>query len=133
MWRRIREALDTDPSVELVEAASAVPVPAPVSREALTAATVGPAPLTDAAVIAQLRQQLEARSELVLKLQDELRTRPTVVDGCPGCAGLRKVVADLEKGRAEDRKTIARLQLTSPAGRAQTLGAPLAAMVDGGA
>lgn len=114
MWRLKREDIP------------GVPDAVRISAELLAAAPVGPAPLTDAAVIEQLQKQLAAKNRTIGHLQDEIRalTDRTPDGDCPGCAGLRKVVADLENGRAEDRRLIARLRLADPAERARTWTAP---------
>lgn len=101
------------------------PLPA-VSAEALAAATVGPAPLTDAAVIAQLRQQLEARGGTILRLQAEIRTlsapppAPKPFHGCPGCAGHRQVIADLREEMRGLRRRFMELHLAAPGERERT-------------
>jgi len=133
MWRRIRTALDTDPSVELVEPSA--PTPVAVSPEALAAATLGPAPLTDAELVKRLQQELTAARGTIGRLNEKLAAppEPRPFHGCPGCAGLRRTVAELQAAGREDRATIARLTLASPAGRTQTLRAPMRPMPDGGA
>jgi len=87
-----------------------------VSAEALTAATVGPMPLTDAAVIAQLRQQLAAR--------------PDPVSNCSGCVGYRQVIADLREEMRGLRRRFMELHLAAPGERERTWAAPYAARED---
>lgn len=122
MWRRIRTALDTDPSVELVDAAA--PTPVAVSPEALAAATLGPAPLTDAELVKRLQQELTAARGTIGRLNEKLAApppEPRPFHGCPGCAELRRTVAELQAAGREDRATIARLTLADPAARARVL------------
>jgi len=136
MWRLKRTDIPGVPDAVRVSIEPADDTPVAVSAEALTAATVGPTPLTDAAVIAQLRQQLEARGRTVLRLQAEIRAlsappaQPRPFHGCPGCAGLRKTIADLEAAAKADRRRITELQFADPAEKARVLGAPLAPMAE---
>lgn len=76
MWRFKREDIPGVPdavrvSVELVEHTPA----APVSPEALAAADTGPMPLTDTAVIAQLRQQIAIRDDQISGLRRLIKAK----------------------------------------------------------
>jgi len=91
-----------------------------VSAEALAAADVGPQPLNNTAVIAQLRQQLAAKDEIIAQLKNELRSQPRAVPGCAGCTGLRRTIADLKAEQRDERRTLVRLRLAAPGERERT-------------
>ena len=97
--------------------------PVSVSAEALAAAETGPHAITDTQLIAQLRQHISSQDEVIARLRAELDERPSGLarHDCPGCAGLRKTLAEQDRAHAADRKLIMRLQLSSPEGRARTL------------
>lgn len=99
-----------------------------ISAEALTAATAGHPPITDAALIAQLQAQLKTRGETILELRRQLDARAEADPNCPGCAGLRKTIADMRRDERAERKAAATEQLSDPAERGRTLGAPLPQM-----
>jgi hypothetical protein len=109
------------------------PAPA-VSPEALAAAPEGPAPLTDAAVIAQLKRDLEvtrrnvgdlqrdlaAERRTVGSLQEKLATRPDPIENCYGCEGHRKTIADMDAELRRRAARITQLELADPKARAKT-------------
>ena len=100
-----------------------------VSAEALAAATCGQTPITDAALIAQLKAQLEARGRTILDLRRQLdeRREPAPAGECKGngCAGLRQVIAEMQVDERAKRKRAIAEQFANPAERARPLGDPL--------